>query len=304
MHRHGNLQATADTYAREGPRGPAGRPLPLGRQAVLRLRTRQLADVPVLRRGHRDPRTGSPDASGHCPSRRQRATDAVLRQPGLRRRPARRRSAGRDVRLRAVHRDGGRGAPGRPAASVLRPVRAPRARRHRLDRGVAHLPVQYVVRPAPRLERRRGARLRGEASRRPRCRGHGRRHSRIPARAGPVNRERLLAAGGRDGRRVRRWMAAHGRRLRPLERRPLDVPRPQQRHDQGRRDVGVAGRGRGRAGRAPRRPRGGGRGRPQRIRAWKRRWPSSCRVRARRSTPPRSTPTAVSGWPRSSGRGG
>ena len=46
-------------------------------------------------------------------------------------------------------------------------------------------------------------------------------------------------------RRVPGRVAAHRRRVHPLRRRLLDVPRPQQRHDQGRRDLGVAGRGRG-----------------------------------------------------------
>ena len=40
MHRHGSLQATAETYARQHPRHHAVRPLPVGRQAVLRLRPR------------------------------------------------------------------------------------------------------------------------------------------------------------------------------------------------------------------------------------------------------------------------
>ena len=47
MHRHGSPQATAETYARDGARHRPRRPLPLGRQAVLRLRARQLADVPA-----------------------------------------------------------------------------------------------------------------------------------------------------------------------------------------------------------------------------------------------------------------
>ncbi len=119
-----------------------------------------------------------------------------------------------------------------------------------------------------------------------------------------VDRHRVLATGGGDRRRVRRRLAAHRRRLRALGRRLLDVPRPQQRHDQGRRDVGVAGGGGGRARRAPRRARGGGRRRPQRRRARGdrrlRRAPLRSDDRPRRA----STPTAAGGWPRSSGRGG
>ena len=54
---HGSPQATAETYARRRAAiGHRGRPLPVGGQAVLRLRPRQLADVPVRRRRNRDPR--------------------------------------------------------------------------------------------------------------------------------------------------------------------------------------------------------------------------------------------------------
>ena len=59
--------------------------------------------------------------------------------------------------------------------------------------------------------------------------------------------------------RFRRRAAAHRRHVHPLRRRLLDVPRSQRRHDRVGGDLGVAGRGRGRAGRPPRRARGRGR---------------------------------------------
>ena len=144
MHRHGSLQATADTYAARVLGVDARRPLPVRRQAVLRLRPRQQPDVPARRRGDGDPRAAPADAAGHRRARRRRAADAVLRQPRLRRRPARHRRPGDGLRQRAGDRDGRRVAARRPAATLQRALRASRARRHRLDRGAAHLPVQHA----------------------------------------------------------------------------------------------------------------------------------------------------------------
>ena len=71
--------------------------------------------------------------------------------------------------------------------------------------------------------------------------------SRVPARTRTLPCRGLLAAAGRDRGGVPRWMVAHRRRLCPLARRLLDLPRAQQRHDQGRRHLGLAERGRGRS---------------------------------------------------------
>ena len=166
MHRHGSPQATFETYGREVLAHRPRRSLPVGRQAVLRLRARQLADVPAGRRRLRDPQPAPPDPAGGRRARRRRGADAVLRQPGVRRRPARRRHPGVDVRVGAGDGDGGGGAARRPATPLRRPLRAPRARRHRDDRGAAHLPVQPHGRRATRHERHAGARLRGPARRR------------------------------------------------------------------------------------------------------------------------------------------
>ena len=69
-------------------------------------------------------------------------------------------------------------------------------------------------------------------------------HARLPARAGTVGGDRLLAAtrGHRRGVPFGR-LAAHRRRVHPGRRRVVGIPRPQQRHDQGRRHLGVAGQG-------------------------------------------------------------
>ena len=143
MHRHANPQATATTYARRGARHRRRRPLPVRGQAVLRLRPRQLADVPARRRCDGDPRTRD---ARRRPGRRAR------REPSSRRcsSPAPGSSpalldadvAGRRVRVGAGDGDRRRGAARRPPAAVHRALRSSRARRHRHDRGAAHLPVQ------------------------------------------------------------------------------------------------------------------------------------------------------------------
>ena len=62
MHRHGDLEATARTYARARARDQRRGSLLLGREAVLRVRARELADVPALGRRDDDPRSVASDA--------------------------------------------------------------------------------------------------------------------------------------------------------------------------------------------------------------------------------------------------
>ena len=50
MHRHGSVQVVCETYGRAGARHPAGRPVPVRGQGVLRLRPGQFAAVPVVGR--------------------------------------------------------------------------------------------------------------------------------------------------------------------------------------------------------------------------------------------------------------
>ena len=72
-----------------------------------------------------------------------------------------------------------------------------------------------------------------------------------PARPRRVDRPRLLAPYGRDPAGVPGRVAGHRRHLRPRRRRLLHLPGPQLRHAQGRWDLGLAGRGREPADRAP-----------------------------------------------------
>ena len=192
----------------------------------------------------------------------RRGADAVLRQPRLRRRlldadiPA---STFASVRATVT---AGEALPAELQRRFAAPLRPSRARRHRHDRGAAHLPVQPHGRRATRHERHAGAgyevRLVDEADGRRRSR-----HTGLPPGAGTVAGDRLLEPRRSDASRVPGRVAGDRRRLHPLRRRLLDVPRPQQRHDQGRGDLGVAGGGGGRPRRAPRRA-GGGRRRAAR----------------------------------------
>ena len=164
MHRHGNLQRTADTYGAAGARHRPRRPLPLGRAKLffayglgnsLTFPFAVGATAILEPRGRRRRRW-----SASSPAR---AADAVLRQPRLRRRAARRRHAGGHVRVGARARDRRRGAARRPPAALRGALRPPRPRRHRLDRAPAHLPLQQPDepsvpgtsgRPVPGLRRR------------------------------------------------------------------------------------------------------------------------------------------------------
>ena len=291
-----------------GPPGHAQRPVPVGRQAVLRLRTGQLADVPVRGRRDVDPRPRATDAGGdRSNSSQPRAADAVLRRarvssPALLDTDDR----ARRVRQRAGDGDRGRGAPGRPAAAASAAVRPSRCSTasDRPRRCTSSCPTARP--PGTRIER--AGRRRAT---RPRLLDDDEqdvtepRHARLPPRAWSVDRPRLLAARRGDGRGVpTRRMAAHRRRVHRSDERHLDVPRPQQRHDQGRRHLGLAGRGRGDDRRSPRRARGRRRRCAQPNRDSRR--PSrSSSPRAGHAIDPRSsTRTAASTWRRSSARVG
>ena len=113
------------------------------------------------------------------------------------------------------------------------------------------------------------------------------RHPRHPVRARRVRRDRLLGPLRRVPAGLPGRVAAHRRHLRPRRRRVLRVPRPDRRHDQGVRHLGLPDGGRDPAAVAPgRRPGGGGRrpgprrpGEAGRLRACSR----SARSRPRRS---------------------
>ena len=91
--------------------------------------------------------------------------------------------------------------------------------------------------------RRRGARRRRAPSPPP--------ASRVPCTCAASRSRSATGAGPPPPGRCSRASGWHRRHLRPRRRRLLHLPRPQQRHAQGRRHLGVARRGRGPADRAP-----------------------------------------------------
>ena len=95
--------------------------------------------------------------------------DAVLRGAHVLRRADRERRAGRRVLVGADVRVGGGAAAGTAAAPVHRPVRGGDPRRHRLDRGAAHLPVQPARRHPAGHDRPAGPGLRRRGPRRRRA---------------------------------------------------------------------------------------------------------------------------------------
>ena len=307
MHRHGNMQATYDTYARPVLQvSPDDRFLSVAKLFFAYGLGNSLT-FPFARRRDRAPRTrgdrrrrASPSCVAHerptlffaSPGFVAALLDAEL--------PA---DAFASVRATVT---AGESLPADLQRRFTRAVRPSGARRHRLDRGAAHLPVQ--PRRQPSGPARRGtpvAGLRGQAARRRRRGGHrrptrpGYLHVRGPRSPPATGAATDATAAGVPGR-----LAAHGRRVHALRRRLLDVPRSQQRHDQGRRHLGVAGGGRERAGRAPRRARGRGRRRAATPHGSRRPSPSSSPRPGTRSTPTRSTPIAASAWRRSSGPAG
>ena len=80
MHRHANIRHVCETYGAAGARHPARRRDVLGGEAVLRLRHRQLAVLPVLGRCHHRARGAAADARDRAGARRRRAADALLRR--------------------------------------------------------------------------------------------------------------------------------------------------------------------------------------------------------------------------------
>ena len=142
MHRHASLQATATTYAaRVLGIGPDDRCLSVAKLFFAYGLGNSLT-FPFAVGAARDPRPAPADAAGRRRARPRGAADAVLRQPRLRRRPARRRP--RPTTVRVGPRDGHcrRGASRRAAAPLHRALRPPGARRHRHHRGTAHLHLQ------------------------------------------------------------------------------------------------------------------------------------------------------------------
>ena len=130
-------------------------------------------------------------------------------------------------------------------------------RRRRLDRDVAHLPVQPPRRDQVRHVGHAGAGLRCAPRRRARPRRAGRRDRRT---LGPrtVGGGGLLEPAREDAAHLRRRMDAHRRQIHARGGRLLPLLRAHRRHVQGERPVGVAVRGGIGAGEPPARARSGG----------------------------------------------
>ena len=162
VHPHANLYWTAELYGKRVLGMRESDVVLLRRQAVLRLRPRQRADLPavvgattVLMAGAADAaaRVQAPDASSEPTV--FFGVPTLLRRRCSPRRPARAR-AGRAAPVRL----GRRGAAARHRRALHRAFRLRDPRRHRLDRDAAHLPVEPARRRALRHHRQAGARLR------------------------------------------------------------------------------------------------------------------------------------------------
>src|SRR4051812_6790542 len=215
--------------------------VPVGEQAVPRVRARQRPGVPLL--GGRE---HGPDAGQAC------ARPDVPRNPG--------READRLLR-RADALCGDAGAEGRPARSLLlaalrvrRRATARRAvlaledairnrdpRRDRLDRGPPHLHLATQGRGKAGLDGRARGRVRGPDHRRDRRRGEARRDGR-PDRARAKHRDDVLQPPGTDAREDARRVVCHRRQVPPDRGRRVPLRGPLRRHVQGWRRVGLADR--------------------------------------------------------------
>ena len=234
MHRHGSIRVVCETYAAQVLGITPSRPLPVGREGVLRLRPRQLGAVPAVgRRGLRAAAVAVPARPdrGDAPSSTARRSSSAARRssptcsgPGCRRT----RWAGSGWPPRQGRRSR------RALRAVDGAVRHRHHRRHRDDRDAAHLPVQRARRGAAWHHRRRRARLRPQAGGRgDRPGDHRARHARHPVRARrSPPRPATGPATTRPGWSSRASGCApatptSGRR------RLLRVPGPDRRHDQG-----------------------------------------------------------------------
>ena len=127
MHRHANLggdggRPTRASVLRHRPR----RPLPVGGQAVLRLRPGQLADLPVLGRRDRRAEPGPAHAAGVAELLAAEQPTLFFAAPGFVAALLDAERTRRHVRLGAADGDGRRGAAGRAAAAVQRALRPSR----------------------------------------------------------------------------------------------------------------------------------------------------------------------------------
>ena len=261
VHTHANPYWTDALYAQQRAAPVRERRRVLGREALLRLRPRQRADVSAVGGRHDGADGRAPDARRRCsrgwPTQRPTSSSACRRST--------RRCSRRPTCRRATH--------VRAARCACRPARRCRARsasasrahfgcddprRHRLDRDAAHLPVQSRRRRALRHDGRR------------RCRATTSSCAARTAGRSPTARSATSTSAGRAPRsctgRSRDKIAAtfqgewtkSGDKYVRERRRLLRVRRPRRRHAEGERPVRVAVRGRRRAGPASGGARGGG----------------------------------------------
>ena len=287
VHRDRDAAAQLRALRARRARHPRGRRRAAGAEAVLRLRARPGGALPVRRRrrGHRLPRAF--DARADLRARRPPPADDPRQRADDDPRHARAARA-RPVVPAAVHL-GGRGAAGGAAPPLAGQLRRRGARRHRLVRGLPHLPLQPAGRRPPRDARPGRAGLRRAGRRRRRARA-ARRRDRPAVDRGRHGRAHVLA-GAREVERDLRGRRGHERRpLRARRRRLLPLPRPRRRPAQGRRHLGrTAGdravphraRRRGRVRR--RRLRGGGPAEAAGVRRPARAGDARCRRRCRRT---------------------
>ena len=234
-------------------------------EALLRLRPRQLAGVSAVGGRIVGPVAGAADARDHVRAHRALPAHVLLRRADALRRASSPRSSDREPDLGSLRYcvSAGEALPHRSFRALARAHRSPHPRRHRLDRGAAHLHRQHAARVEAGDQRPADRRLRGAHRRRRRTRRRTRVvwHAPDPRR---LDREVLLEQAREDARHHAAGRLALDRRHLPAGRRGLlRLRRPRRRHDEGGRDLDLAGRDRGAADRASRGARGGG-GRPRR----------------------------------------
>src|SRR3989441_1239881 len=223
----------------------------LAGEALLRLRARQLRLLPD-ERGRAERALPAPaDAGVGLRNHRALPPDALLRRADALRRHARgqgRRGAVRHL-VAAALRVGGRGAARRDLQALARALRCGDHRRDRYDRDLPCLHLEPSRPGASRLlgAPRAGLRAR-HRGRRGAPRGAGR--DRQPPCQGRLHDGVLLEQAREDQRDSLRRVDPDGRQVLPGQGRLLLVLRPLGRHAESRRDLGLAGRGRGDA-RAP-----------------------------------------------------
>ena len=256
VHLHHDMVDLRRAVRQRRARHPRDRPVLQRRQAVLRVRPGQRADLSVLGGRDGDPVAGRAGAAERLRGHRGASADAVLLRADRLRDAAGSRHGAEGAGFRSLvdppRRLGRRSAAGRAVRALQGAVRRRHHRRHRLDRSAAHVHLEPARRDPARFERPAGARLRGAPARRERPADAARR-DRQPVDLRRFGLRRVLEPAREDQGHDRRALDPHRRQVHAGRRRLLLVRGPGRRHAQGRRPVGQPGRGRERARRAHRR---------------------------------------------------